>query len=1459
MQKRRLVTFTTAATVVALGVLGLPAHAYHPGLNDVIQIGAWSIEFTDDNSWACTPPATPPPPGVPPPLPPFPVPSPNGEDRNFLPAAQALAILQGLNGPIPLPFLGPLDPDGYMQGYSDLGFNVPEPDDIAVSSFDCAPDGWHNDPDCDTASASESDGEMRFASTRFCSSAFDRNVGVAGHELFHFVQYGYLNSGTTPLDWGSVALEGSARMMEDHVFSFLDDGAGFSLYNAEVANYMSVPSQRFWWSSYQSALGWTYAAEQFGLSTAEPGRGVDFVLKFFENVDAYPPTTVDAPRVFEDTLKFFKPTATLETWFHDFTIANLAREYNVSALDQPSRYGYVDESDGTGVTYTSVTLNVSYLLPGPLGQTNVYMFPWSAAYFKALMGACEVGDLAGFKANVTDAGGGLKLGGPLRFAIVPAQSVGGPKKAALGIVRGRADEFAAAFVRRQDELNEIGAVVTSTSGGRRFDYVFDCGPGALEIGFPKDNYVAYVGDFNNTPQRLMTVAVRVTGPSSLSLPTVRGLQARDFTVYVGSSNTAVDLASIKGFNEVGDSYFLSVEPPGGKSSAGPFDLHVNLGPSISNTSANAVRYEDRVLDQVITTDISGSMAFAGVPGGQAKIASAISAGQMLVNTAFAGDQIGAVKFAETASVLPSSGLDLANDAHRLDVGDDIQDLVPLLLNGTSIGAGALSATNEIIANGTSLGENWIVLLTDGDQNSLPFWSTVEPAVIAAGVSVAALALGDDANNNLLQTIADKTNGFFWAVDAQDGGALQSGPAQGGPVAQGVGPGSDPVPNALADAYLLSNEVATGSERLWEVEASLTQGSAANYVIQVDEGGIGEATLAFHRNDRNDVLTVQVTRPDSSVVTHGVAGAKIYTGNSHRVFHVGDMMQGTWTISATATTGDVDFIGVLAGRDEQAASMKVRLGQVHDDASHAAVGIRYLWGLPQPISAALNDRNGAIVGASVTAYVTHPDGTFLILPLFDDSEHGDGGPDDGVYANLYTRSTGRNIYPSVGSAGTYRVVALATGTNGLGQNFARIRKKAFVVSELNDPPPDSDGDSMPDRYERLHHCLDENVPNEGDDADLDTLVASNEWQIGTDACHPDSDHGGESDGSEVARSANPFDPADDALPEPIDPEVVDWVFEHIQFAPPVALNPNANLIRYPRHTSYNQMRIWRSMSMAGPFSIIATLSGPTLTGLYEDAGLVNGTTYYYMVQPIDVGGNIGAHSLIFEGKPSSDPIPPIGDVTINSGAAYAASTSASLHLVAPGNTDEMLISNLPTFAGSSWQTYNYTLPWTLVPNPATGIATVHARFRKLTGRESPSTYTDSIEVVTASAMGAVEGIVTLQDLTNFAGVSISASDDPSLVPIVTAASGKFHMALIPPGTYKITLSRGGYNDVVIENVVVVAGQETNLGTIAMTLNVPVPVLGPAMWLVFGLALVLGIGRIVRPGPGGRKGMKAAMPS
>ena len=180
-------------------------------------------------------------------------------------------------------------PLGYHDGYVDLGFLAPyfstSPGDVPF--WACGNPANAAD-DCDNGLANPS--AITMPSDFFRNRSASCNRMILGHELFHHVEYAYINAGAGSVNgcggtFGKTVCEGMARAMQDKIYFDLDLNPGASCaapFLGEADSYLDNPDRALWTASYGAALFWTYLMEQYGTFNEEPYRGADFIRDLTE-------------------------------------------------------------------------------------------------------------------------------------------------------------------------------------------------------------------------------------------------------------------------------------------------------------------------------------------------------------------------------------------------------------------------------------------------------------------------------------------------------------------------------------------------------------------------------------------------------------------------------------------------------------------------------------------------------------------------------------------------------------------------------------------------------------------------------------------------------------------------------------------------------------------------------------------------------------------------------------------------------------------------------------------------------------------------------------------------------------------------------------------------------------------------------------------------------------------------
>ncbi|MBU0511140.1 MAG: hypothetical protein KKD28_10090 [Chloroflexi bacterium] len=185
------------------------------------------------------------------------------------------------------------------------------------------------------------------------------------------------------------------------------------------------------------------------------------------------------------------------------------------------------------------------------------------------------------------------------------------------------------------------------------------------------------------------------------------------------------------------------------------------------------------------------------------------------------------------------------------------------------------------------------------------------------------------------------------------------------------------------------------------------------------------------NPAGSLVIVSLQDPGGSAVTPD----ERYVSDTHEQWRVNNPKDGVWALlmRIPKPTNDLEYYLTLSGKTDTTL-----IAAVGGDPAERTVGV------PVPIYGILTDY-APIKGADVFALVAGPGiagqpgvasatGSTL-LTLYDDGNHGDGKPDDGLYAN---------ILPGLTAPGGYTVKVVAIGTNNYGDFFMRYANAGFNV-------------------------------------------------------------------------------------------------------------------------------------------------------------------------------------------------------------------------------------------------------------------------------------------------------------------------------------------------------------------------------------------------------------------------------
>jgi hypothetical protein len=1295
------------------------------------------------------------------------------------------------------------NPLGYHPGYVNRGFRVPyfsKSGAYSVVWWACAdnPGGF----DCDNGFATL---DQIIMPTDVYGNASESCVrGILGHELFHHIEFGYTNDGGGSGcggTFGNAACEGQARALQDKVYFDLDLNPGASCvapYLGQVDNYLGAPDRTIWTASYSAALFWTYLMEQYGEFAFEPARGIDFLVDWWD----FAQSSVNDPdvyRITEDAIRVDHPTHSVLAAYHDFIIANVAKDLDLANESAAfvQRYSYRDEEPvplmNNQMQYREVAMPADLVVPGGgSASTPLVAQRFGAEYRRFDVSACPAGRVLEFE--VTPA---LPLAiGPNQqmvasdgmFALLPLR--GGAHGNPAALYKHRSTAWKQTLIQPATPYSHVIAVAAG------WHTAFD---GTLSLRCrPPAPPATIVGLSNAHPLiappgagAIGELTVAVDDPQTPLAP-LDTLGTETVTVQIGLLLPAVQ--KVREAAARMRYFFPLPDLP-----LGNHDANVRVG-ALDTAFAGGVRVAPRRPEIMIALDNSASMGSTGGPSRLDAARAALRA--MLVGVApdarvglltFAGDS--AAPGANVQLRVPLAPLD---PTHRSALDLQLGAVLPSALLKIKLEDVLISSITQFDTQGSD-GPRHLFLLTDsgdGDADAAALAAQAQ----AAGVRVHAIALDHRADQPLLARIAEESGGGFALSDADD------------PATAALA-----VPNLLA-----SRRSANGASAVDEASGTVPGGGTLELGLEVDPdldaAAISGHVKIFSGATNASFAAVRLYRPDGSQAVPG-ADVDLFTSANAFAFHVRNGASGEWRLQVDSGAAGGPAIEVDASAEVIDAARSLRIAFANPAGTPVPLD-HFRVGDPILVQVAVLDFVGEPAPpAQANALIKHGTGT-LSLALNDEGQHGDEQAGDQVYSGIFRATTagsatgGDEDGSSSGSDGTYTVEATVGFLRGRALDPVLTQtRQVTIVQEL--VVPDTDADGLPDRYELRAFCLDAGADDDALDSDGDGAGNAAEFAAGSDPCAVDSDGGGETDGSELTRAASPLDPSDDAIRAIRQVEIVTERAEHEEDDVLPALS---HTLRYGSDPDYAQLLVRRAPTPDGPFAAHVTLAGTAVDGEYVDSGLTAGQTWCYQLVPRSASGATGAASDTVCGVARSDNTAPRGSVVLDAGAPRTSTGLLTAKLSIDGEPSTGMQMNLrhPDGSESGWIPFASFAPVDASAIAAPARLTVAATFRDAAGNVSTD-YADDIERVTAASVGRIVGTVRAR-LGGVAGPAIGGAilslDALDAAGASSDGDGEFQLDALAPGTYALTVEAQGYEALLRTNIVLGAGATVDLGDLLL---------------------------------------------
>ena len=1225
--------------------------------------------------------------------------------------------------------------------------------EVYYEIFDRHPyiDGCDDNIDIRLEDLASGAGVAYWASSGSCRIGIDSPVVRAGnaqrttyHEIQHYLQYAYddgcYNDIRSNYDDNAEFVEGYADLAEDSVNAAVDavaTGGRVSGYDPTGSlhdkGYMNVFTKYF---VEQAGQMWT---------PAEPHHGWDAVEAHYDECDN------------QDTLYVLNtviPALTggelnKETLFLNFFAANWAKDW--ADHDTQSELVYYDDD---GNWYGDIALQQDVAISGGASWGNESTpDDWAGQYYQI-----TPEPICQYVTVEVDGEAGARLGINLMAADIFAPSVS--RSAWIGEDLTRT--FPAAGVHQR-----IVAAVNAFDDTYDYDVSFTCVTPTVELLEPKPRpNSALVGDPDSPTAMLARFKV-----TEGDLP-VRGLPESSFT-----ANAEGDALSFvpNTFQEVGDEYWVVMTPPTKDPGTTYVDMEVCLDGATCDTNNDALLYvPPGNSDLAMVFDASGSMSIEDVAGEGSRVENAKKAGTVMADLLQDGDRVIVSDFsAHSCSPPDDCTLDINVYLERSEIPTeasiaDARDAVDQVSARafTPIGAALVDAKDRLLAPPAGENPKHIVLLSDGEENVNPLYADVRSELIDSGVIINTIGFSGDADEPLLSQIAGDTGGIYRFVpttpSAAGAGALQPGSPQHENMidemtalgltpqqAESIAAASSYLPGPLrldevydyldteaqSAARILNSPNATLGTAEWYEQTAYVDESATTLRLVIAGKESHEGLSCGDRYRRSEVQTPSMQGTESWIALNPPdqvpSGWDVRNSPYDDVAIIPQPEAGDWTVRTqysfviciggqepAAPQGTSGFPVMINASVQSDYRLQGHFLPPFNSSSHAEAGT------PATIVGTLLDRNGALPGAIVVAFIERPDGSTFFTLASDDGEHGDGAADDGIYGLTYRRTDAGGTY-------TVRLFALFDDPANPGETIRRDWVGSFWIDGPEPDHPDNndqDQDGLPDPWEERCN-LDVGRDDSQEDNDDDGLTNAEEWLYGTLPCDPDTDNGGERDGSEVAAGRDPLDPNDDLVPP-------------LGFVNVRGLD-SAIRVYWTRPLSYTNMV---AVIHSGGQLVDTVNMGQDTP--YTIPGLNNGQTYEVIVYG-ENGAALGTPRGPFIVTPKADSVRPQGSVLINYDAPetafrfvhlsldavdHAVDSSQPAYFIPPEeqfapehgevpharSVAEMRVTNdLSTFADpdAGWQPYRREIHNWYLSNCIEDMCVVYAQFRDEAGNVS----------------------------------------------------------------------------------------------------------------------------------------------